>query len=56
LTTVAIDAVGLGERAAAMLLAAITDRTTPPATYVGPADLVIRESCGAHFRALAAAG
>jgi LacI family transcriptional regulator len=56
LTTVAIDAVGLGERAAAMLLAAITDRTTSPATYVGPANLVIRESCGAHFRALAAAG
>jgi LacI family transcriptional regulator len=55
LTTVAVDAVGLGERAAAMLLAGITDRT-PPTTYVGPADLVIRESCGAHFRALAAAG
>lgn len=55
LTTVAIDAVGLGERAAAILLAGITDRT-PPATYVGPANLVIRESCGAHFRALAAAG
>ena len=55
LTTVAVDAVGLGERAAAMLLAGITDNT-PPTTYVGPADLVIRESCGAHFRALAAAG
>jgi len=56
LTTIAIDAVGLGERAAAMLLAGIADRSASPATYVGPANLVIRESCGAHFRALAAAG
>jgi LacI family transcriptional regulator len=56
LTTVAIDAVGLGERAAAMVLERIADRSIAPATYVGPADLIIRESCGAHHRALAAAG
>jgi len=56
LTTISVDAVGLGERAAAMLLAGITDRATSPTTHIGPADLIIRESCGAHFRALAAAG
>lgn len=56
LTTIAVNAVRLGEQAAAMLLERITDRSVPHATYVGPADLVIRESCGAHARALAAAG
>jgi len=56
LTTIAVNAVGLGERAAAMLLERITDRSIAPTTHVGPADLVIRESCGAHYRALAAAG
>ncbi len=56
LTTIAVDAVGLGERAAAMLLERITDRSIAPATHVGPAELVIRESCGAHHRALTAAG
>lgn len=56
LTTIAIDAVGLGERAAAMLLERITNPAAQPETYIGPADLVIRESCGAHHRALTAAG
>jgi LacI family transcriptional regulator len=56
LTTIAVDAVGLGERAATMLLERITDRSIAPATHVGPAELVIRESCGAHHRALTAAG
>jgi LacI family transcriptional regulator len=56
LTTIAVNPVGLGERAAAMLLERITDRSIPPTTYIGPADLVIRESCGAHHRALSAAG
>jgi LacI family transcriptional regulator len=56
LTTVAVNAVGLGERAAALLLERITDRSLAPKIHVGPADLVIRESCGAHYRALAAAG
>lgn len=56
LTTVAIDAVGLGERAATMLLKRIGDPRAEPEMFVGAADLVIRESCGAHQRALAAAG
>jgi LacI family transcriptional regulator len=56
LTTIAVDAVGLGERAAAMLLERITNRSAPPTSHVGPADLVIRESCGAYQHALAAAG
>ncbi|UZF90578.1 LacI family DNA-binding transcriptional regulator [Bosea sp. NBC_00550] len=56
LTTIAIDAVGLGERAAAMLLKQIADPAAEPETFIGSANLVIRESCGAYQRALAAAG
>lgn len=56
LTTIAIDPVGLGERAAAMLLERIKNPSANPETCVGAVDLVIRESCGAHDRALAAAG
>jgi LacI family transcriptional regulator len=56
LTTVSVDAVGLGERSARMLLDQIADRNAAGATYVGEAKLIIRESCGIHHRALAAAG
>jgi LacI family transcriptional regulator len=56
LTTIAVDAVGLGERAAAMLLERITNRAAPATSHVGPAELVIRESCGAYQHALTAAG
>jgi LacI family transcriptional regulator len=56
LTTIAVDAVGLGERAAAMLLERITDPLASPAEHIGPADLVIRQSCGAYQQALTAAG
>lgn len=56
LTTIAVDAVGLGERAAAMLLERIADPDLPASTHIGPADLVIRESCGAYHHALQAAG
>jgi len=56
LTTIAVDPVGLGERAAAALLKQIDDPAAAPSSFIGPATLVIRESCGAHHRALAAAG
>lgn len=56
LTTVAVDPVGLGERAAALLLKQINDPAAEPESFIGPANLVIRESCGAYQRALAAAG
>ena len=56
LTTVAVDPVGLGERAAALLLKQINDPAAEPESFIGPAHLVIRESCGAYQRALAAAG
>ncbi|MGW9332157.1 LacI family DNA-binding transcriptional regulator [Bosea sp. NPDC055594] len=56
LTTIAVDAVGLGEQAAAMLLERITNRAAPATSHVGPAELVIRESCGAYQHALTAAG
>jgi LacI family transcriptional regulator len=56
LTTIAIDPVGLGERAAAMLLDRITNPSAKPDVFVGSVDLIIRESCGAYHRALSAAG
>jgi LacI family transcriptional regulator len=56
LTTIAIDPVGLGERAAAMLLEQIKNPAASPEAFIGGVDLVIRESCGAYHRALAAAG
>ena len=56
LTTMAVDPLGLGERAAAMLFESMANRDAAPKTYIGPTELVIRESCGAHHFALAAAG
>lgn len=47
LTTVAVDTLGLGERAAQMLLRQIESGTIRVESYVGEARLVVRESCGA---------
>ncbi len=47
LTSVAVDGVGLGERAAALLLRQIVTGDARPETVIGPAQLVIRASCGA---------
>jgi LacI family transcriptional regulator len=47
LTTVAVDAAGLGERAARMLLKQIDSGAPRVETYIGEARLVVRESCGA---------
>ena len=47
LTTVAVDTIGLGERAAQMLLRQIESSTIRVETYVGEARLMVRESCGA---------
>lgn len=47
LTTVAVDAAGLGARAARMLLARIETGAATVETYVGAARLIVRESCGA---------
>ena len=47
LTTVAVDAAGLGERAARMLLRQIDSGAPRVETYIGEARLVVRESCGA---------
>ena len=50
LTTVAVDAKGLGERAATMLLRQIESGPRVE-TYIGAARLVVRESCGASRQA-----
>jgi LacI family transcriptional regulator len=50
LTTVSVDAVGLGERAAQMLLRQIADGKPRIETHVGEARLVVRESCGATLQ------
>ncbi len=47
LTTVAVDATGLGERAARMLLRQIDSGAPRVETYIGEARLIVRESCGA---------
>jgi LacI family transcriptional regulator len=47
LTTVAVDTIGLGERAARMLLKQIESGMARVETYTGEARLVVRESCGA---------
>ncbi|HEX2555750.1 MAG TPA: LacI family DNA-binding transcriptional regulator [Microvirga sp.] len=47
LTTVAVDTIGLGERAAQMLLRQIESGHPRVETYVGEARLIVRESCGA---------
>jgi LacI family transcriptional regulator len=46
LTTIAVDAKDLGERAARMLLAQIGARSPRTEIYVGEAQLIVRESCG----------
>jgi LacI family transcriptional regulator len=46
LTTIAVDAKDLGERAARMLLAQIGARSPRAEIYVGEAQLIVRESCG----------
>jgi LacI family transcriptional regulator len=50
LTTVAVDATGLGERAARMLLKQIETGAPKVETYIGEARLIVRESCGAARR------
>jgi LacI family transcriptional regulator len=45
LTTIAVDAGDLGERAAQMLLRQIGSGSLAPETYIGEARLVVRESC-----------
>lgn len=58
LTTVAVDSIGLGERAARMLLRQIESGAPRVETYIGEARLVVRESCGAsrvHTTALGGA-
>jgi LacI family transcriptional regulator len=52
LTSVRVGIAALGERAASLLLAALAERSPPAATRqrdVLPAELVIRDSCGATF-------
>jgi LacI family transcriptional regulator len=49
LTTVSVDAVGLGERAAQILLRQINEGERRLDTHVGEARLVVRESCGAKL-------
>jgi LacI family transcriptional regulator len=48
LTTIAVDAKGLGERAARMLLRQIETGSPRIEIHVGEARLVVRESCGAQ--------
>jgi LacI family transcriptional regulator len=48
LTTISVDAGGLGERAAQMLLRQIAEGGGRPESYIGEARLVVRDSCGAH--------
>jgi LacI family transcriptional regulator len=47
LTTIGVDTIGLGERAAQMLLRQIESGHPRVETYVGEARLIVRESCGA---------
>jgi LacI family transcriptional regulator len=50
LTTLSVDAQGLGQRAAQMLLRQIVDGERRIESYVGEARLVVRESCGARLK------
>ena len=50
LTTVSVEAEGLGERAASVLLRQFAGGGRSPETVIGPANLVIRASCGAWLR------
>jgi LacI family transcriptional regulator len=56
LTTVAVDTIGLGERAAQMLLRQIESGHPRVETYVGEARLIVRESCGAALAQITAEG
>jgi len=47
LTSVAVDGEGLGERAAAVLLRQIAAGAAASESVIGPAELVVRASCGA---------
>jgi LacI family transcriptional regulator len=49
LTTISVDAVGLGERAAQMLLRQINEGKRRLDSHIGEARLVVRESCGARL-------
>lgn len=51
LTTISVDALGLGERAAQMLLRQIADSERRIETHKGAARLVVRQSCGAQQQA-----
>ncbi len=55
LTTVAVDAEGLGERAARLLLRLIDERGAHDETVIGATQLVIRQTCGARGQGEAAA-
>ena len=48
LTSVAVDAAGLGERAAHAVLKMIQARTTRAEDHIGSVSLMVRESCGAE--------
>lgn len=50
LTTVSVDGIGLGERAAQMLLRQINSGDRRIDTHIGEARLVVRESCGARLK------
>jgi LacI family transcriptional regulator len=50
LTTIAVDPLGLGEKAAHMLVRRIDDDAGAAEIHVGEARLVVRESCGASRR------
>lgn len=49
LTTVAVDAVGLGERAARLLLRRTENGSAKDETVIGATQLVVRQSCGARL-------
>jgi LacI family transcriptional regulator len=51
LTTVAVDCRGLGERASQLLLDQING-ASPPADFIGEAQLVVRASCGAPGKSM----
>ena len=54
LTTVAIDAMSLGERAAEILVEQIDDPSLEPIEHRGPTRLVVRDSCGSAHRRFSA--
>jgi LacI family transcriptional regulator len=48
LTSVAVDCEGLGERAASVLLRQVASGEAVTETIIGPAQLIVRASCGAR--------